>query len=128
MSKAFDTLNHEILISKLKYYGLSDSATNLLESYLCNRKQFVDFNGTHSSVCNITTGVPQGSILGPLLFIIYINDITYANELLHLIIYADDTTIYSTLNTLQTNNININDELQKISEWLKANKLSLNVS
>ena len=81
LSKAFDTLNHEILLRKLSFYGLDDVSLNLFQSYLSNRKQFVSFDGTQSEYGCITTGVPQGSILGPLLFIIYINDIKHASAL-----------------------------------------------
>ena len=131
LSKAFDTLDHEILLQKLNYYGIRDNALDLLRSYLTNRKQFTQCNDTNSIPLNITTGVPQGSILGPLLFIIYINDISNVSTSFYPIVYADDTTLSATLGTFghglsQAQKINL--ELLKISDWLKLNKLSLNVS
>ena len=133
LSKAFDTLDHEILLYKLKYYGLNAPALQLLKRYLSKRTQYVEHDNVKSDKGYVTTGVPQGSILGPLLFIIYINDIVFASTIFKSIMYTDDTTLYSTLNSLQDSNkqqnLNeiINYELSKISTWLKANKLSLNV-
>ena len=98
-------------------------------SYLNDRKQYVFFEGIKSDFSNVTTGVPQGSILGPLLFIIYINDLTYVSDLFKTIMYADDTTLYSTIDIFGNRNIcndNINSELVKFTDWLKLNKLSLN--
>ena len=134
LSKAFDTLNHQILLYKLNYYGIRTTALKLFENYLTSRKQCVEFNGSLSDYLTVTTGVPQGSILGPLLFIIYINDIVSVSNIFYPIIYADDTTLSTTLNVFNDrNNIlnienSINIELDKISIWLKLNKLSLNVN
>ena len=98
LSKAFDTINHDILLKNLEYYGIRRNKLNLFQSYLCDRKQYVEFQNSQSDQCKITTGVPQGSILGPLLFIIYINDFHKASKIFEFIIYADDTTLTSTLN------------------------------
>ena len=127
LSKAFDTLDHEIMLYKLEYYGVTGPALQLLRSYLSDRKQYSEFENVKSDWRNIKTGVPQGSILGPLLFVIYVNDISLASKIFTAIIYADDTSLSSTLNTFRCNtNVNTNNELSKISEWLKVNKLSLN--
>jgi hypothetical protein len=132
MSKAFDTINHDILLYKLRYYGFNDTAIKLLQSYLKNRYQYVDLNGTCSEKLIITTGVPQGSILGPLLFIIYMNDIHKLDSCLKPILYADDTTLSATLNQFQSEEreiqSHINDELHKFYEWMQLNQLSLNCS
>ena len=129
LSKAFDTLDHEILIHKLQFYGLKDKSLQLLKDYLTNRQQYVEFNETMSDYCNIETGVPQGSILGPLLFIIYLNDLEKASTKFHPVIYADDTALSTTLNAFNSKNsknININQEIDKVNIWFKLNKLSIN--
>ena len=94
LSKAFDTIDHNILLHKLEFYGVRGLALNWFQSYLTDRKQYVLYNNVQSQTLDITCGVPQGSVLGPLLFLIYVNDI--ANCLTHskLISFADDTTVF----------------------------------
>ena len=128
LSKAFDTLDHNILISKLQHYGFKGAALQLLISYLSNRKQFVQYGDTLSPKTDILMGVPQGSILDPLLFIIYINDMTHSSVLFKFINFADDTTLITNLNNEDTRNESLNDELTHFHNWLRANKLSLNVN
>ena len=95
LSNAFDTLDHNniMLINKLQYYGIKGTALDLFQSCLSNRRQYVKIGNNKSDTTASTTGVPQGSILGPQLFIIYINDIIKFSTLFHTIIYADDTTL-----------------------------------
>ena len=100
----------------------------LFQDYLQNRTQYVSYDKTNSDMYRISTGVPQGSILGPLLFIIYINDLYNASKLFKMIIYADDTTLYSTLDVFGNYiSKNLNLELTKVADWLKLNKLSINI-
>jgi hypothetical protein len=127
LSKAFDTLDHEILLSKLNSYGIRGLANKWVENYLTGRKQYVNFNQHSSSLSKITCGVPQGSILGPLLFLIYINDLPCCSKSSHFIIFADDTNIIFSHKDSVNLEILINNELHKISNWFKLNKLSLNI-
>ena len=125
LSKAFDSLNHKILLSKLKFYAVTGLSLDLLYSYLSNRKQCTLYN-TFSDFIGIKQSVPQGSILGPLLFSIYINDLPSSSNLFGW--YADDTTLFCSIDKLNRNdrNIVINEQLDKVSTWMKSNTIVLN--
>ena len=128
LSKAFDTINHDILLYKLEYYGFRGVTLDWFKSYLSNRKQFVRYQMHDSNHKIINCGVPQGSILGPLLFILYINDIVNTTSLLELILFADDTTLLFSHPDIASQNDIINIELQEICNWFQANKLSVNAT
>ena len=131
LSKAFDTIDHQILLNKLEKYGIADIELKWFTTYLHNRSQYVQYNNLSSKISTITTGVPQGSILGPLLFIIYINDLFSITDMntLH---YADDTCILFPLTFNHVTDATrltqtINEKLDLIYKWLSSNKLSLNI-
>ena len=127
LSKAFDTLNFNILLNKLQYYGIHGISLSLIRSYLTNRFQYVQFENSESDLLEIKTGIPQGSILGPLFFNIMINDIVNSSNKFNFLMYADDTTIYFNLEDFPIENreVLINDELEKVNKWLKLNKLAV---
>ena len=126
LSKAFDTLDHSILLDKLSYYGICGVENLMLRTYLSNKHQYVEYNDSKSETKSISIGVPQGSILGPLLLLIYINDLPRVSRVFSMLMYADDTTLYCNINNANSDII-LNNELCKISNWLSSNKLSLNV-
>ena len=127
LQKAFDTIDHSILCHKLDQYGIRGVANDLLSNYLFNRKQFVQIDNTISSMQNINCGVPQGSILGPLLFLIYINNLQNCSDFLYAILFADDTTLIASAKTFELLVFKLNQELGRLTSWLSANKLSINV-
>ena len=128
LAKAFDTIDHDVLIHKLKHYGVCDESLLWFKDYFCARKQFVTIDSHRSEELDIACGVPQGSILGPLLFIIYINDLSSCMRSCSVSMYAHDTAIYFAASTVNVVNDNINEDLNCLTEWLKDNYLVLNIT
>ena len=127
LSKAFETVNHQILLDKLYRYGIRGVAYNLIRSYLSERKQCVK-SGNHFSVfMDIECGVPQGSILGPLLFLLYVNDLPFVIDL-YSILFADDTCVLSSSKCYTTLTQDLNEKLSKLKDWFISNKLTVNYS
>ena len=125
--KAFDTVNHSILLDKLCIYGIRGPALSWITSYLSNRYQYVVYNGYESECKYIICGVPQGSILGPLLFLLYINDLPAVSKLFMPILFADDTNLFCTSHNVNMLVDDINTELVNVYAWVQSNKLSLNI-
>ena len=116
--KAFDTVNHDILLNKLEHYGVRSLAFGWIRSYFTNRQQYVEYNGICSRRSVIRCGVPQRSILGPLFFLTFINDIHNASDIFDLVLFADDTSVFFSHNDLSILNNMINVELAKLSECM----------
>ena len=128
LSKAFDTVNHSILLKKLSFYGIKNNNLKWFNSYLSNRKQYITTDQGNTDMETITCGVPQGSILGPLLFLIFINDLSQATSILDPIMFADDTNLFYSNENVDTLFETVNKELVNINTWFQANKLSLNAN
>lgn len=127
LAKAFDTVDHQILLDKLYCIGIRGQALDLLSNYLNNRFQSVIIDGTHSENMLINTGVPQGTILGPLLFILYIDDMLKAIPKHEILSYADDTAVITTGESWNEAEAKMNSSLCVINKWLILNRLSLNI-
>ena len=127
LSKAFDTVDHTILIKKLECYGIRGNAKNWFTSYLSNRQQTVTVNKITSNPTTISCGIPQGSVLGPVLFLLYINDFNQSSDLFDFHLFADDANLFYRHKSLSILESDINNELVNINTWLCANKLSLNI-
>ena len=130
LSKAFDTLDHRILLQKLEHYGIRGNAQQLLNSYLTGRNHYTAVHGEHSEKLSVIFGVPQGSVLGPLLFLLYINDLknSYNGLGCNFILYADDTNIFVMGSTKEEAYINANNILNDVHSYMKCNFLHINMS
>jgi hypothetical protein len=127
LKKAFDVCSHEILLKKLEKMGVRGISLNWFKNYLAGRSQYVDINGIKSEALNIEISVIQGSILGPILFLCYINDF-YTASTLFSVLFADDTTALSKGKKLNELTAYVNGELNKIANWFRANKMAVNTS
>ena len=127
LKKAFDTVNHDLLVKKLFFYGIRGTANAWQNNYLTNRNQYVIADDRSSGMRLITCGVPQGSVLGPVLFLLYINDICNASNLLKFVLFADDTNIFCSSTSLHDLQDTINRELDKLFVWFSVNRLSLHL-
>ena len=128
LKKAFDTVDHDVLYKKLEVYGVQQRELSWFRSYLSNHKQFCRVNGVDSNVREVEVGVPQGSCFGPLLFLIYINDLPQVVQDSSVTMYADGTSLRYQSHDLTQLNEYINSDLKKLVTWLEGNKLSLNVA
>ena len=127
LKRAFDTVNPPIMLLKLKRKGVNELALRWFYSYLNDRKQHVEVRGTASSQNEMSLGVPQGSILGPLLFLIYIDDIVDVIKNSKITMYADGTTLYVSGTSLNDIQIRLQDDVNALRQWIQENRLHLNV-
>ena len=127
LSKAFDTISHSVLLSKLQAYGITDNELNWLTDYLFNRKQVVQYNETFSNSCPVFTGVPQGSIIGPLLFLIHFNDAHRSLEHTNIVTYADDTVIFTSSSEMNIIESHLNQDANSLATWFRKNELIINL-
>ena len=126
--KHLDPVDHAILIKNLKHYGIKGNNLRWFESYLENRKQYITYETTKFTTFeNMTCGVPQGSVLGLLLFLLYINDLSNVSNILDPIMFADDTNLFYSHHNIKELFTTVNKELQKLGDWFTSNKLSLNI-
>ena len=128
LKKAFDTIDHKILLNKLYHYGLRGKANDWIKSYLEHRKQYVKIENVESDYMDVVCGVPQGSILGPKLFILYINDMCNVTKYLKFILFADDTNLFCSGHDINKLSKMVSDELYKLKDWFAVNRLSLNIN
>ena len=127
LRKAFDTVHHQILLAKLNHYGIRGVSNDWFKSYLSNCHQYVSINGFESGLAAINCGVPQGSVLGPLLFLLYVNDLNQAIKPCKVHHFADDTNLLCLSNSIKKLNKQVNADLKHLVKWSNANKVSLNV-
>ena len=126
LSKAFDSICHNLLLAKLRAYGLNNNAIAFLQSYLTDRQRRVKFHGKFSEWCPVKCGVPQGSLLGPLLFNIFLNHLNFAGQISSLRLYADDTTTYGSDCDIINLEISLNLDLNILVTWFSQNYLIVN--
>ena len=127
LQKAFDTVDHRLLLAKLNQYGICGVSNDWFKSYLSNRNLQVSINGFDSGLTIINCGIPQESVLGPLLFLLYINDLNQAIKFCKVHHFADDTNLLCLSNSIIKLNKLVNTDLKQLVTWLNANKISLNV-
>ena len=127
LQKAFDTVDYEILLAKLNHYSICGASNDWFRSYLSDCQQYVSINGYDSGLTKLNCGVPQGSVLGPLLFLLYINDLNQAIKFCKVHHFADDTNLLYLGKSIKKLNKFVNIDLKNLVNWLNANKISLNV-
>ena len=127
LQKAFDTVDHKILLAKLNHYGIRGVSNDWFRSYLSNCNQYVSINGYESGLAALNCSVPQGSVLGPLLFLLYINDFNQAIKFCKVHHFADDTNLLCLRNSIKKLNKIVNPDLKHLANWLNANKISVNI-